>query len=277
MHLRRRPGPIGHEVTVMRQEANCSGRVARRHGGFAAGILFAGMVVVFPTMPTSASAVSASAKSNWSGYSLTGSGFSGVTGTFNVPAPVQSASCLEESAVWVGVDGLHNHDLLQAGIAEIGFAQTTPANWPSDGFPGLICLGRVQLYAWWEDLPSAAQRVDMPVKVGDSVTVSIYKMSPGWWALAIHDLTARQSFMLVQPYAGPQTSVEWVVEAPQILGVLRDPVAFGAVRFRDLAAQGRVRHLERFSSGLSTFFGSRPDVVASTAQLMQSGFAVHAL
>jgi Peptidase A4 family len=237
----------------------------------------AGVVVVVPTMPTLASAASASTMSNWSGYSLTGSDFTGVTGTFNVPAPVQSGSCLEDSAVWVGVDGLHNHDLLQAGIAEIGVAQSTPSNSPSDGLPGLICLGPVQLYAWWEDLPSAAQRVDMPVRVGDSVTVSIFKMSPGWWAVAVHDLTARQSFMLVQPYAGPQTSVEWVVEAPQVLGVLRVPVPFGAVRFRDLGAQGRVRRLERFSSGSSTFFGFRPDVVASTAQLIQSGFAVHAL
>ena len=38
------------------------------------------------------------AMSNWSGYGLAGSGFTGVAGTFNVPAPLQSASCLEDTA-----------------------------------------------------------------------------------------------------------------------------------------------------------------------------------
>jgi hypothetical protein len=117
--------------------------------------------------------------------------------------------------------------------------------------------------------------VDLPVKVGDSVTVSIFKMSPGWCALAVHDLTAKHSFLLAQAFAGPQTSVKWVVEAPEIMGPLRDPVPFTAVHFHDLGAQGEVRDLERFSPGSSTFFRSRPDVVASTAQLMRSGFAVH--
>jgi hypothetical protein len=35
--------------------------------------------------------------------------------------------------------------------------------------------------------------------VGDDMTVSIFKMSPGWWALAVHDLTSGHSFMRVQP------------------------------------------------------------------------------
>ncbi|HTT91785.1 MAG TPA: G1 family glutamic endopeptidase [Acidimicrobiales bacterium] len=228
-----------------------------------------------PATPASAKALGASAMSNWSGYGLAGSGFTGVTGTFNVPTPTNSASCFEDTAVWVGVDGLGNHDLLQAGIAEIGFAQTSPLYWPSAGFPGLICPGRAKVYAWWEDLPSAAQWVNLPVQVGDSVTVSMFKMSPGWWALAVHDLTAKRSFLLIQPYAGPQTSVEWVVEAPQVIGLLRDPVPFSAVRFRNLGAQGEVRDLERFIPGSATTFASRPNVVGSTGQLLRSGFLVH--
>ena len=209
------------------------------------------------------------------GYALAGSGFTGVTGTFNVPAPLQSASCVEDTAVWVGVDGVGNHDLLQAGIAEVGFAQATPVNWPSAGLPGLICSGRVQVYAWWEDLPSAAERVDLPVKPGDRVTVSIFKMSPGWWALAVHDLTAKQSFLLAQPYAVRQTSVEWVVEAPKVIGSLTSPVPISVVHFRDLDAEGEVRDLERFSHGLGPLFTSSPNAVTSAAELMRSGFDVH--
>jgi hypothetical protein len=242
----------------------------------AAVVMVAGAVFSSPPVLASASSVPlvTTSTNNWSGYGLAGSGFTGVTGTFNVPAPLKSASCLEDTAIWVGIDGLRNHDLLQAGIAETGYTQAAPPDWPSAGFAGLVCSGHVQVYAWWEDLPSAAQRVDLPVKVGDSVTVSLFRMSPGWWALAVHDLTAKQSFQLTQAYAGPQTSVEWVVEVSQ-MAPLTGPVPFSAVHFRDLGAQGVVRDLDRFSPSLSTFFTSNPNFVASTAQLMRSGFAVH--
>jgi hypothetical protein len=267
---------VRHGRSKVPRPSGSSGPAARvRRLTRAMGILFAGVVFFLRTVPGSASAVPVNAMSNWSGYALAGSGFTGVTGTFNVPAPLQSASCVEDTAVWVGVDGLRNHDLLQAGIAEVGFPQATPVNWPSAGLPGLICSGRVQVYAWWEDLPSPAERVALPVEPGHSVTVSIFKMSPGWWALAVHDLTAKQSFLLAQPYAGPQTSVEWVVEAPKVMGSLTSPVPISAVHFRDLDAQGEVRDLERFSHGLGPLFTSSPDAVTSTAQLMRSGFDVH--
>jgi hypothetical protein len=244
------------------------------------GTLFATMVFFVPTTTASASAVPVTAEptANWSGYGLAGRGFTGVTGTFDVPAPLNSPSCMEETAVWVGVDGLHNHDLLQAGIAETGFASartTTPPYAPSGVVPGLVCLGQTQVYAWWEDLPSAPVRVGLPVKAGDSVTVSIFKKSPGLWALAVHDLTDKQSFQLAQPYAGPQTSVEWVVEAPQIMGLERHPVPFGTVHFRNLAAQGEARDLERLSLRSGRDFRSVPGAVASTAQLLRTGFAVN--
>jgi hypothetical protein len=107
------------------------------------------------------------------------------------------------------------------------------------------------------------------------MTVSIFKMSPGWWALAVHDLTTGHSFMRVQPYGGPQTSVEWVVEARPLLSVKPDPVPFSTVHFRDLAAQGELRDLESISFGSKGHFTCGPGPVASTAQIMRRGFAVH--
>ena len=139
-----------------------------------------------------------------------------MTGTFNVPRPRDLTSCLEETAVWVGVDGVDNRDLLQAGVAETTFAlpsDNSATPWPA---PMSICLRHVNVYAWWEDLPSDPMPLKLPVNPGDRVTVSIFKMSPGWWAVAMHDLTSKQSFLLAQPYGGPQTSVEWVVEAPRL-------------------------------------------------------------
>jgi hypothetical protein len=90
----------------------------------------------------------------------------------------------------------------------------------------------------------------------------------------VHDLTTRHSFVRVQPYGGPQTSVEWVVEAPQMMDGMTNAVPFGTVDFRDLGAQGELRDLEHISSGSNGYFTSSPDAVASTAQLMRSGFAV---
>lgn len=211
---------------------------------------------------------------NWSGYALTGRGFTGVTGTFNVPVPLKPSACLEETSVWVGVDGVHNSDLLQAGVDETSFTMPSSSGnpwWP----PTDPCTGQVHVYAWWEDLPSAEVRVKLPVDAGDEMTVSIFKMSPGWWALAMHDLTTGQSFLRVQPYRGPQTSVEWVVETPRVMDLSTSPVPFGAVHFRDLAAQGKLRDLERISSSSQGYPSSNPDAVASSAQLMRSGFAVN--
>jgi hypothetical protein len=218
----------------------------------------------------------AMATRNWAGYSLAGSGFTSVTGTFNIPAPLRSGSCLEETSVWVGVDGVDNHDLLQAGIAEAGFSPPdNPARteWPEPETPPILCGGPVRIFAWWEDLPSGPVPVKLPVAAGDSVTVSIFKMSPGWWALAVHDLRTNESFLLAQPYAGPQTSVEWVVEAPQVMGVLSNPVPFSTVNFRYLAAEGKAHDLEGFSFRAGAHIASPSEVTGSNSQLLR-GFTV---
>jgi hypothetical protein len=181
-------------------------RIGRTKGTCA---VLAFVPLLLQTGPIHASGVpvTATATRNWSGYSLAGNGFSGVTGTFNVPAPLRSPSCLEETSVWVGVDGVNNHDLLQAGIAESGFAAPSnarPRQWPAPEAPPILCGGPVRVFAWWEDLPSRPVQVNLPVAVGDAVTVAIFKMSPGWWALAMHDGTTERSFLLALPYAGPQ-------------------------------------------------------------------------
>ena len=240
--------------------------------------LRAGLALLLPmslTAPTASAHVLVGTvlTPNWSGYALAGSAFRGVTGTFNIPVEITSGSCLDETAVWVGLDGLDNHDLLQAGIVESGFALPTSSGSREAPTPGIRCLRRTQVYAFWEDLPSAPVRVDLPVRMGDLVSVSIFQMSSGWWALAMHDITAGRSFLLSQPYAGPETSVEWVVEAPQVMGLFTDPVPFSTVRFHDLGAEGVLRQLERVRCG-SKGLAAGPSLVASAAQLTHAGFAV---
>jgi hypothetical protein len=177
--------------------------------------------------------------------------------------------------VWVGIDGLNNRDLLQAGVVEEGFtipSTPAPTDWPI-AVPLALCSGRAQVYAWWEDLPAASVRTNIPIRAGDSVTVSIFKMSPGWWAIAIHDLTSGRSSLLTRAYDGPQSSVEWVVEAPQVLDLIRSPLPLNTVDFRDLDAEGMTRRVERFTFGLGRYFTSASGV-ATLGQLMGTGFAV---
>lgn len=243
-------------------------------------VLLALLLLTSPMAPASASPVPVRALTtlNWSGYALTGTSFTGVAGTFNVPVPMQSASCLEQTAIWVGIDGLSNGDLLQAGIAEASFgvaSNTIHSDWPTPGTPRIVCWGHVEIYAWWEDLPSGAVRVPLPVDVGDRVTVALFKMSPGWWVLAIHDLSTKHSFLLSQPYDGPETSAEWVVEAPQPSGIGSGAIPFGTVHFADLSAQGSPGGLDRFSFDPKSQLELVANAVANPSQLLRAGFAVH--
>jgi hypothetical protein len=246
--------------------------IALNRRSLGTGLVF--LAPVCPVAPSSTVPVVAMASLNWSGYALAGSHFTGVTGTFNVPVPAGSTSCVQETVVWVGVDGMRNHDLLQAGVSESGFS--VPARQGSPPWVGssVVCTGHADVFAWWEDLPSQLVRVGLPVKAGDRVSASIFEMSPGWWAVALHDLTAHRAFFLSQPYSGPQASVEWVVEAPELTGMFADPVPFSTVSFTYLGAQGQARELLKFSFGSKGNFASSPSVVADIAQLMRRGFEV---
>jgi hypothetical protein len=232
------------------------------------------LVCVPPAVPDPPVTVIALPTLNWSGYGLAGSHFTGVTGTFIVPLPTGSTSCVQETVVWVGVDGMGNHDLLQAGVSESGF--TVPASQGSPPWVGssVVCTGHAEIFAWWEDLPSQLVPIGLPVKAGDRVSVSIFEMSPGWWAVAVHDITAHRAFFLSQPYSGPQASVEWVVEAPLLVGMFADPVPFSTVSFSYLGAQGQAREVVKLSNGVKGNSAFSPSVVATMAQLMGRGFQV---
>jgi hypothetical protein len=156
------------------------------------------------------------AASNWSGYSETGTGYTGVSGTWTVPAVAATSSATYSSA-WIGVDGFNNSDLIQTGTEEDYYS------------------GAAHYNAWWEILPAA--ETPLPgsdvVKPGDAMTASIYKTSTQSggsghgrfrggsepvWVINIADTTQHWSFQTSQTYNGPGTSAEWVMEAPEVGG-----------------------------------------------------------
>ena len=176
-------------------------------------------IVHAPRIPANAHGMKNTwAASNWSGYAESGTGFTGVAGTWNVPSlATQQPSSTTYSAAWVGVDGFNNSNLIQTGTEQ-------------DFYNGTAHYG-----AWWEILPAAETPLPSSyvVKANDKMSASIYETSTTSggikvgryhfgsqhvWVITIADTTAGWTFTTDQTYNGPGTSAEWVLEAPQVGG-----------------------------------------------------------
>lgn len=140
---------------------------------------------------------------NWSGYAVTGTGFTSVTGNWHVPqaqAPTKKRHYRRGtfSSSWVGIDGYNNSSLIQAG---------TEQDWLN---------GHAFYRAWWEILPAPETPIrSLAVNPGDGITVSITQGAPDW-TITVTDTTTNRSFTTTQLYVGPMTSAEWIQEAPTI-------------------------------------------------------------
>jgi peptidase A4-like protein len=139
------------------------------------------------------------ASSNWSGYAISGSIFTSVTGSWTVQAvsPTKKASY---SSQWVGIDGFNDSSLIQTGTE-------------SDYYHGAAHYA-----AWWEILPAAETVIPMTVRPGDTMSASVSRNPDGTWTISINDTTTPGSFSIVRAYSGPLTSAEWVEEAPTVGG-----------------------------------------------------------
>ena len=154
------------------------------------------------------------ASSNWSGYAITGSGFKSITARWTVTAVKQSRKATFSSE-WVGIDGYNNSDLIQTG---------TEADYYN---------GSAHYDAWWEILPAAETVIpSINVQPGDVMTASINQGSTNSWAITITDTrSGAGSFTTTQNYTGPQTSAEWIEEAPQVGGSIATLANYGLATF----------------------------------------------
>ncbi len=167
---------------------------------------------------------------NWSGYDVTGGPFTAVAGTFNVPTvPVTSNDT--DTSEWVGIDGVSDANLIQAGISES------------------MSGGSELVYGWWEILPAPATVIpSLVINANDQVTVAIVRQADGNWLIQIEDLTNQQSWHSTFAYSGPLSSAEWIVEAP----TAADDMTIDAlgqyspsVTFKNLGVGGAVSALEQ--------------------------------
>jgi hypothetical protein len=201
---------------------------------------------------------------NWSGYAMEGGPFSGVEGTFVVPEGYGS-NCNAFTSQWVGVDGASNQDLIQAGVTE---DLVDPAT-------GNCSPGHVWVSAWWEVLPAPSVPIVMSVNIGDTVTVKINQAKPGSWTIQIVDISSDKSFSVTQPYNGPATSAEWIVEAPCVGVSVAPLLPYGRSAFSDLRLENSqtVDLVESFwmhDPGVV----SVPQAVRSLSYLLLQGFSL---
>ena len=169
---------------------------------------------------------------NWSGYVMTGSqAYTYVQGTFTVPSLTTSETCNSMAAQWVGIDGSGltggpgDQDLIQAGINETAVDLTNGTCGAPNNF---------YISVWWEILPQYQTQVLIPswdngnpatdVSPGNQITVTIGQvsssdctsLSSGYtcWGIEVEDDTTGETFITDQPYDGPGSSAEWIVEDP---------------------------------------------------------------
>ncbi len=157
---------------------------------------------------------------NWSGYAVTGSGYTGITGTWTVPQP-RVAGAPGVGATWVGIGGVTSHDLIQAGTQDVSLG-----------------AGQFQFQTWIEMLPAASQQVSLAVVPGDSITVSIDEQGAGtgMWQVSMKNNTSNQSFQTSVQYTSTESSAEWVEEAPAGSRGILPLDNFGSVSFTDASA-----------------------------------------
>lgn len=160
--------------------------------------------------------------SNWSGYAITGKqgAYHRISGRWRVPCVKPSPKAAFSSS-WIGIDGFGNDALIQTGTGH------TFQN------------GKAQYYAWWEILPASETVIPLPVTPGDIMQASIIKVSRTHWCITLCNLTREWTFRTRQRYNGPQSSAEWIVEAPLVGGVTSTLARLSSIPFTRCRINGR--------------------------------------
>jgi|SRR5579872_5752278 len=134
---------------------------------------------------------------NWAGYVSNKGNFNSITGTWIIPKISASGRNYKMDAAWVGIGGVNSSDLIQAGTEAVS------------GVPG-----KVGYLAWYELLPDFAQPVSLAVQAGDSVTVSINRISGLQWQVILKNNTSGSQYSKNLSYNSSLSSAEWIEEMP---------------------------------------------------------------
>ncbi len=154
---------------------------------------------------------------NWAGLIDTGPQFTSISATWVVPA-VQPSDTEAGSSTWIGLDGVEDPTIIQAGTAQNTIE------------------GETGYTAWFELYPEPATPL-YAVSPGDEMEASITEdATPAdTWTISLADVTSGLTATIPVSYSGPGTSAEWI-EEDEIVGFVQPPLAdFGSVTFNDTA------------------------------------------
>jgi hypothetical protein len=138
---------------------------------------------------------------NWSGYASSSSTKQEYS-TINAQWTVLSVTCTAEqqlSSQWVGLDGLTNNTVEQAGTLEWCFQ------------------GTAFYYTWWEMYPASAATVGTTAKPGDIIFGKIARTGTSYTLSVTDSTTSGNSFSVKQTCAlatCTDKSAEWIDERP---------------------------------------------------------------
>jgi hypothetical protein len=179
----------------------------------------------------------------WSGYAVTGSNYTSMQGSWNMPsvsyAPGGSGGGAEQtSSTWIGIGGNGPND---DTLVQLGTLQQVNSS------------GGTKYYAWYlfyGGLGMGITELDpatYPIQPGDTVTATINctaNCTPGvkqTWQLSMSSPRWAHSWQS-QPvqYQDSLASTEWIMEAATVGGVISDMPNFTRVNFSNARVNGSV-------------------------------------
>jgi Peptidase A4 family len=164
------------------------------------------------------------ASRNWSGYAATSTTYSGVQGNWNVPnvtgcsAGGRRPACY--SAAWAGIDGFNNSSLIQTGTEQdfIGGSASYSAWWTTSA-NGFVEQTIGISHNGSDPCTNDSGHFCGTVSAGDSMTATM-AISGGNGTITLKNNSGSHgwTFTITVPYSGPETSAEWIMEAPTVGG-----------------------------------------------------------
>jgi hypothetical protein len=153
---------------------------------------------------------------NWSGYAVTGTGFTRAVGSWTVPA-LMCTSGTEYAVFWVGIDGYSDETVEQTG---------------TEG----VCSGTTATYSAWYEYCCSEPIITitgMTVKPGDKMLAAIiYNTGTSEFTVEIKDDTTGQTFSKTKSFPSAQrTSAEFIAEAPSEGDTILPLADYGTVLF----------------------------------------------
>ncbi|MCJ1445070.1 MAG: hypothetical protein MMC23_005575 [Stictis urceolatum] len=162
--------------------------------------------------------------SNWAGAAWasppSGSKFTSVTGTFNVPT-LKSVGSDSSGSAWVGIDGYNTNSILQTGI-----------QWE------VTSSGQTSYSAWHEWYPAVSINFpSLPMSPGDEIQVSVVaKTSTSGTATVKNTSTGKSVTASISGQALAAKNAEWIVEDFEEGSSLVPFANFGKVTFTSSSA-----------------------------------------